>query len=291
MSRHFGGARHICVAALFATIAAGSVRAALNDYDPFDYTGTALNGQAGGTGWNGGWFTTSTTDNTLSNDSTSLSYPATFEAPYGGTPGSAGAHVKTGGISASTSRKLSSTIPLNADGNTFYASALFTKNAANGGGVNSDNVLLEFVDSSGNRRWGLGIEGTGDKPWLNANGSGSAATAVTPGSTYFIVAKIVSSATGSDQAFLKVYGDGYDSTMSLTEPTTWDVSLTESTAAILDRVRLRIDSGNTAGAPGEVDDIRIGTDWVSVLPEPSTAGLVACGVIGLLSRRRNRKAN
>jgi hypothetical protein len=261
--------------------------AALNDYDGFDYTGTALNGQSGGSGWNGGWFTTSTTDNTLSDDSTSLTYPASFES-IGGNGGTAGAHVKTGGLvaNASTSRKLSNTVPLNVDGTVFYASALVRKNTANGGGVNTDNILLEFVDSGANRRWGFGIEGTGDKPWLNANGSSSAATAVTPGDTYFLVTKIVSSATGTDQAFLKVYGTNYDSTISFTEPTTWDVSLTETTGAILDRIRIRIDSANTASLPGEVDEIRIGTDWVSVLPEPAGVAMAGIGAIGLLSRRR-----
>jgi hypothetical protein len=179
-------------------------------------------------------------------------------------------------------------------GNTFFASALIRKNAGNGGGVNNDNILLEFTDSGGNRRFGLGIEGTGDKPWLNANGSTTAATAVVPGDTYFIIAKFVSGAGGttgdSDTAFLKVYSnDGvYASTVPFDEPTTWDATLTEKTGAVFDRIRVRIDPGNTGAAPGEVDDIRIGPDWqsVAVVPEPALAGLVVLTGFGLTGRRR-----
>lgn len=34
------------------------VQGALTDHDDFDYTGTTLNGQNGGTGWSGGWIPT-----------------------------------------------------------------------------------------------------------------------------------------------------------------------------------------------------------------------------------------
>ena len=52
------------------------------DYEPFDYSGTALDGRTGGTGWSGGWFTTGTSQpNTLSDDNASLAYPVPFEAP------------------------------------------------------------------------------------------------------------------------------------------------------------------------------------------------------------------
>src|SRR6185369_6538806 len=131
----------------------------------------------------------------------------------------------------------------------------------------------EFVDASGNRRFGVGIEGTGDKPWLNANGSLSAGTAVNVGETYFLVAKIVSSAAGLDTAFLKVFGSGYSAEVPATEPVTWDASLTETTAAILDRIRVRIDSANTAVAPGLVDEIRIASTWAEVVGQTVAPGL------------------
>jgi hypothetical protein len=269
----------------------GSVHAVpVLDSDSFVYSGTALAGQNGGSGWSGAWFTTAGSGaNTLSNDSTSLSYPATFESPAVA-PATAGARVKTTSPStnANTSRLLSSTIPLNVDGTVAYASALFRKNVANGSTAN-DNVLIEFVDSSANRRWGFGIEGAGDKPWLNANGSTtpSAGPAVTVGDTYLIVTKIVSSASGLDTAFLKVYGTGYGSQVSFAEPTTWDATLTESTGAILDRVRLRIDSANTLA--GEIDELRIGNSWSAVtaaVPECTPLVLLLGGGIACVVRRK-----
>jgi hypothetical protein len=271
-----------------------SAHGALTDYDGFDYAGTTLNGQAGGFGWNGGWFATGAMPSiNLSNDATSLTYPATFEPPMS-TPPSTGARVSTGGATANagSSRLLATPLSLAVDGNVMYASALFRKNRPNGE-VTTDNILLEFVDASANRRFGLGIEGTGDRPWLNANGSTSAANTVVAGETYLIVAKIVSSAAGTDSAFLKVYGNGYGSQVPVAEPTTWDATLTETTSAILDRIRIRIDPGNSGPQPGEIDDIRIGTDWQSVvseIPEPSGLALIGLGALCLGARRRRQAA-
>jgi hypothetical protein len=106
-----------------------------------------------------------------------------------------------------------------------------------------------------------------------------------------MVAKIVASAAGSDTAYLKVFGTGYSSQVPFAEPTTWDATVTEITSAILDRIRIRIDNGNTASLPGEVDEIRIGTTWADVIgvPEPATISLIGLlGFAGLVVRKRAR---
>jgi hypothetical protein len=266
------------------------------DYEPFAYSGTVLNGQNGGTGWNGAWFQTGTSpSDTLSNDGVSLSYPVTFQHP-GGTPPTTGSRVRTGGqtVISSSSRMMSQTFNLGQNG-VMYVSALIRKNAANGGGVSNDNILLEFVDAGGNRRFGLGIEGNGDRPWVNSNGVGQGATAVTPGSTYFLVAKMEASAAPTpDVAKLWVYGAGYANQVPILEPVLFDASASFNGAALLDRIRVRIDQGNTAAAPGEVDEIRIGATWASVtaVPEP-LACLVWLGMIAsaaIVRRRLNVNA-
>jgi hypothetical protein len=258
----------ICLAVCLISCAA-TARGAV-DYDPFAYSGTALDGQSGGTGWNAGWFTTGTSQpNTLSDDSTSLIYPVPFESPLI-TPATSGGRVRTENpaANANTSRLLSSAIPLNVDGSTKYVSALFRKTRGNGE-VSTDNVLLEFVDASGNRRWGLGIAGSQDLPWLNANGVTSPATQVTAGDTYFMVAKIVSGIE-TDTAYLKVFGTGYGTQVPFMEPTEWDATLTETTNAVLDRIRIRIDPGNSLGTPGEVDELRVADNWLEAIGQPAT---------------------
>jgi hypothetical protein len=278
---------------LFGTVGLNvSSQAALIAADAFDYSGTTLNGQDGGTGWNGAYFATGAAASVmLSDDGVSLAYPTSFEPPAT-TPATSGSRIRTGaGVDTNTSRLLAQTIDLGVDGTTRYVSGLFRKNTANGSGVtNADNVLIEFRDSAGNRRWGFGIEGAADKPWLNANASGTTpGPTVVPGETYFLVAKIVSSASSPDQAFLKVFGTGYGTQVPLAEPTTWDLTLSTSTAANLDRIRIRVDGGNPSTAPGEIDEIRIADTWLDVIgvPEPSsTTLLIIGGMAGLIWRRR-----
>ncbi len=113
-------------------------------------------------------------------------------------------------------------------------------------------------------------------------------TSVVAGDTYFMAAKIVSSAASPDTAYLKVFGTGYSLEVPTDEPTTWDATISTSTGANLDRIRMRIDPGNTADLPGEVDEIRLGTDWASVtaVPEPSSLALLGLGGLACLRRRR-----
>jgi len=274
---------------LFACLAmsASIGYAALFDLEQFNYAGGNLGGQNGGSGWNGAWAPTSATNVTVAATGGSLAYPVPWEVP-GIAPPTAGSRVSyESATNASSFRLISNPINLSQDGNVLYVSALFKKTRTNGE-TTADNILLEFVDSSANRRFGVGIEGTGDRPWLNANGSTSPATTVTVGDTYFMVAKIVSSASGNDTASLWVYGTGYGTQVPLAEPAA-TITLTETTGAILDRIRVRIDNGNAVGTPGEVDEIRIGNSWSDVTTVPEPASLTLLCIAGLAASVRRRR--
>src|SRR5688572_15240430 len=91
-----------CGLLLVSALGMPTVRASLLDADSFAYSGTALHGQNGGTGWNGGWFTTATSPNSLSDDGVSLSYPPSYESPIVAPPVS-GSRVRTGGLAANAS--------------------------------------------------------------------------------------------------------------------------------------------------------------------------------------------
>jgi hypothetical protein len=195
--------------------------AALTNYDGFDYSGTSLNTQSGRNGL-GRRVVQHRLDlrHTLQR-LRELELPGTFESrahdpAHRGIP-----HLH--GRNCVKQLRASSLRPSNLaqDGNVMYVSALVPQERGNGSAVN-DNILLEFVDSVANRVSGRhrrrGRQALAQREWfdntLRRSGSNSRRH-------YFIIAKIVSSATGSDSAFLKVYGTGYGSQVPVAEPTTW----------------------------------------------------------------------
>jgi hypothetical protein len=257
--------QRVLICAALAALSASSASAAFVDYDGFDYSGATLNDQSGGTGWFGPWIQTGTSPTIqLSDDDTSLSYPTgvTWQSPLvAPTPvGDRVRHTGSGTVNASSSRLLSQSTPMGVAGNVLYASALFQKN--NGDLAANDSILIEFVDAAGNRRFGLGIEAS-EGFWLNANGSTQTGTA-TFGETYFLVAKLLTDddAAPGDTAFLKIFGPGWSNEVPFFEPTSWDLSLSTNSAALLDRARIRIDR-NQQNA--QVDELRIGDSWQSVV--------------------------
>src|SRR5690606_34223950 len=88
-----------------------------------------------------------------------------------------------------------------------------------------------------------------------------------PDTVYFLVAKLISSASGPDQAFLKIYGPG--DSVPVTEPETWDITTTGSASAVLTRLRINVGLNNTNG---QIDEIRIGSTYESVTDPDAPLG-------------------
>lgn len=269
--RYWNGNTLVLAAAALALSASGAL-AALLGADSFDYAGTTLNGQSGGTNWGGEWTQSGTAATvTLSDDGASLSYPVTV--PW--TP--AGGRVLQAGAGGSSYRLMGGTLNMTEGGRTLYASALIQQNTR-------ANILFEFKDSLGNRRGGFGINSSGQF-WINCNSSNQTTEVAAPGQTYLLVAKIVTgegatAGTTPDVAYLKIFGPGWAQDTSV-EPAVWDVQTQTTTGAILDRVVLRMDG---TGTNNQVDELRIGTTWAAVAPEPASLTLLACGALFL--RRR-----
>jgi hypothetical protein len=280
----------LCTTALILlALCATRAPAAFVDYDGFDYASPTLNTQSGGAGFSGPWFATGASPTIqLSNDDTSLTYPTPFQSPLIAPTPTGGRVLHTGDAlnNASSSRLLSQTTNMAAAGNVLYASALIQKNG--GSPTTNDSILFEFVDAAGNRRFGFGIEAA-EGFWINANASNQVGTAAF-GQTYFLVAKLVTDddASPGDTAYLKIFGPGWASEVPAAEPATWDVSVSTNSAALLDRIRLRIDRNQVNAA---VDELRIGDSWQSVvsagvIPEPGSIAFLLFAMTTLACRRR-----
>lgn len=253
-------------------------------YEPFDYQGTDLGGQPAsstsiGLADDSTW-TSTTTSPTLSNDGVSLGIT--------GFPAGIGSRVsRADDANGSMYRDIDLDLNLSED-HVLYVSFLLHK-TSNG-----------FVE--------LRLFGSSDRVYIASNSSNNLNVAIQTSSgkigaatsnnflsldtTYLIVAKLVTHANSSvsDEIYAKAYASG--SPIDADEPTTWDVSLTSGAASSftdpVDTIRLYI---GAAANPQQVDEIRIGTDWKSVLstvmvPEPASVVLMGVALTALLGRAR-----
>lgn len=237
--------------------------------ESFNYSVGGLVGQNGGTGWGGSW---------TAIDAGASGGVQSGSLTYGDLVTSGNqAYVTTTAGTSGFSRALGSTFS-DATTNTIYLSFAFNWNSGtrflglqllNGG-----TSAIEFNKFAGQSNFGIQ--------------SGTGSTAITTGTTNFVVVKIEFNASGNDTVSLYT-------NPSLTGGEPMTASSTRSFASLsFNTIRLATgyDNGSQTTAAAAFDEIRIGTtyaDVVSAIPEPSSfaalAGIAALGFVAVGRRR------
>jgi len=118
---------------------------------------------------------------------------------------------------------------------------------------------------------------------------------LTPGTTYFVVVQWTEGATPGTGGLSSLWLNPNSATFGAPVAPTPDGSTvgTYSTSGSVDHTdSLILGAGIAAGAdPSQtiVDEIRVGTSWATVTPEPSTLTLAGLGALGLVSYRARRR--
>jgi len=224
---------------------------ALIAYEGFDYPDGTLNGRNGGTGaWNGAW------------------------ASGGGTV--SGGEFFTGANNQSSSRPI--TVAASTD--PIYFSASFTKTGTNSAyawwlqlGASSDPNSNDVVR--------IGLANDEFSVRIRQGGTeidGDTGTYIV-GNTVSIIGKLEYNVDSTTNERLTIWVDPTaEETATISSSVLGNVGWTTPTHV---HMRNFLNAGE-----GSMDDIRVGSSWASVIPEPSTALLGALGMLCLLRRRR-----
>ena len=253
-------------------------------HEPFDYTGTALDGQNGGVGFASGWVDVPPFFGgpiELSDDGTSLQYPAGIAA----TP--VGARMKDASNGGLALRSLANPIDMAAEGATYYFSALLKKDR-----VLTGNAILHFDLISSAAAGSVFLMGAGSSSNARTGTSDDFVNGpvLDSGATYFLLSRLITHTVAPDEYSLSLFKVGTD-TVPTTEPALYDLTHSVDATGLADNVLVTIN----AAANGEFDELRIATTYAEAIavPEPSTLALGSIGMLVMLlagGRRVSRRA-
>jgi hypothetical protein len=266
--------RHgIILASTIGLALAGTVHAGLLTYEGFDYpSSSSLNEQSGGTGWDANWgaFLGGTGDHTVAS--------STLHDPSNTLQTSAN-RTTTGGAFAGRYPLLPG---YGAAGSSVYYSILIRPESTPD---TDDYYGLQLFSNNGGTDLFIGKGGSAMTYRLEGNSTSSdSALSATLGQTVLLVARIDFNPSGnvSDPETFRLYVNPLP---GASEPATADATLSFNLGS---QNGLALNSGN--GSSVSFDEIRIGTDYASVvpaiIPEPASLSLLALAA-GVMARRRH----
>lgn len=228
-------------------------------YDGFDYANdsVSLDGQTGGYGWDGPWREIggpASFQSIPSNNDVSLTLPTLPFSPIGDHIVATGPG--TGGNTNHIARTLRDSFSL-AEDNTFYASYLFQKNGA-AAGASANNLEFNLYDGSSVT---LRMGSSSNNTFFLGAADNAVATPLSAGQTYFVVAKIVASASGTDVASAMLFDASRP--IPALEPGVFDLTFDiqeDRGNHVVDTARFWIGTN----AVGAYDELRLGRTWQDV---------------------------
>jgi hypothetical protein len=265
------------LAMMLALCAPRRAEAALVAYEGFEsYTAsTALSGDSGGTGWTANWAAIAG----VNVKAATLSYSNGSVVVSGGS--------LSGGVDDATNATSAASRSVTAQTGTLYMSLLMAMPA----GLSTDDfVHFMFNDDTVNTNsGGFGKISTTTIKLGARIGTGNGGTTtdstvdLTGTDTFFLVGKISKVASATYNRL-----DLYINPSSLTEPVTADaVRSADSTISTISFFSLRTANLDAADRV-QFDELRLGTTFADVVPEPATGVLMMLGAMLLGSRRAPR---
>lgn len=216
----------------------------------------------GGSGWQGAWFRNSpqTDLEILFGVDASLEAPAGLVAPAGGRLVLPSEPERPDTYRFACMRRLGTPIDPDVDGTT-YVSALINRSTMPAGPTHHWFRFMLVSERVPRDRMGFGVLSDFLPQVTASQGNVSGVAPIVAGRPYLFVAKLVTGHAAPDQMFLKVYD--HDQRIDTGEPENWTViGRTYHLTSRIDAIHIY----NGTECSYDVDEIRIGTSWLSVTP-------------------------